>query len=72
MFIWHVIILTNAGKTVGPNGPPYIGQLIFHPLKKYEVWRFVTYMFVHSGYFHIIFNVLIQLALGIPLEMVHR
>ena len=29
-------------------------------------------MFVHSGYFHIIFNILIQLVLGIPLEMVHR
>ena len=29
-------------------------------------------MLVHSGYFHIIFNILVQLALGIPLEMVHR
>lgn len=29
-------------------------------------------MFVHSGYFHIIFNILMQLLLGIPLEMVHR
>ena len=29
-------------------------------------------MFVHAGYFHIVFNLLIQLLLGIPLEMVHR
>jgi membrane associated rhomboid family serine protease len=72
VFIWHVVSLSNLGKTVGPNGPPYIGYLIFDPNKKYEVWRFFTYGFVHSGYFHIIFNVLVQLILGIPLEMVHR
>ena len=72
VFIWHVVALTNRGQPVGPNGPPYIGQLIFHPEKKLEGWRFLTYMFVHSGYFHIIFNVLVQLVLGIPLEMVHR
>ena len=73
VFIWHVILLSNKGDKVGPNGPPYIeGKLIFNPGKKWEVWRFLTYMFVHSGYFHIIFNLLIQLLLGIPLEMVHR
>ncbi len=73
VFIWHVILLTNQGKSIGPNGPVYHeGKLIFNPTKKQEVWRFLTYMFVHAGYFHIAFNVLIQLALGIPLEMVHR
>ena len=72
VFIWHVITLTNQGKTVGPDGPPYIGILIFDPNRKWEFWRFVTYMFVHSGYFHITFNLLIQLILGLPLEMVHR
>ena len=73
IFIWHVIILNNRDQSVGPNGPPYVeGPLIFNPYKKWEVWRFLTYMLVHSGYFHIIFNLLIQLLLGIPLEMVHR
>ena len=58
---------------LGPNGPPYIqGVLIFNPCRKWEVWRFLSYMFVHAGYFHIVFNLLIQLLLGIPLEMVHR
>ena len=74
IFVWHVIKLSNMGKTVGPNGPPLIANntLIFDPNRKYEVWRFITYMFVHSGYFHIAFNLLIQLIIGIPLEMVHR
>ena len=58
---------------LGPNGPPYVeGKLIFRPCEKWEVWRFLSYMFVHAGYFHIVFNLLIQLLLGIPLEMVHR
>lgn len=74
VFVWHVILLSNKKDVVvGPNGPPYIeGKLIFDPNRKWEVWRFLTYMFVHSGYFHIVFNILIQLALGLPLEMVHR
>ena len=73
VFVWHVILLSNQGKSVGPNGPPYVtGKLIFHPGRKWEVWRFLTYMFVHAGYFHIVFNLLVQLLLGIPLEMVHR
>ena len=58
---------------LGPNGPPYTkGWLIFNPCRKWQVWRFLSYIFVHSGYFHITFNLLIQLLLGIPLEMVHR
>lgn len=35
------------------------------------MWRFVTYIFVHATITHILFNVLIQLLIGIPLEMVH-
>jgi len=73
VFVYHVIILTNQGHSVGPDGPAYTkGPLIFNPHKKKEVWRFLTYMFVHSGYFHITFNLLVQILLGVPLEMVHR
>nr|XP_002130870.1 rhomboid-related protein 2 [Ciona intestinalis] len=45
--------------------------LIFDPRKRQEVWRFLTYMLLHAGLEHILFNLLIQLLLGIPLEMVH-
>ena len=52
---------------MGPNGPVYIqGVLLFNPHKKQELWRFLTYMFVHSGYFHITFNVLIQVGTVSP------
>jgi rhomboid-related protein 1/2/3 len=73
VFVYHALILTNQGEDIGPNGPAYTkGPLIFNPLKKKEIWRFFTYQFVHSGYFHICFNILVQLMLGLPLEMVHR
>ena len=36
-----------------------------------QVWRYLTYSLVHSGLFHVTFNTLVQLVLGIPLEMVH-
>ena len=52
---------TTTGQTVGADGPVYINSpLIFNPDKKKEVWRFLSYMLVHSGYFHITFNVVVQ------------
>ncbi|KAI5642611.1 rhomboid family domain-containing protein [Phthorimaea operculella] len=53
------------------NGP--IAQtLIYNPHKRFEVWRFITYMLVHVGVVHLLVNLLVQLFLGVPLEMVHR
>ena len=54
-------------------GPvPYCSHLIYNPSRRVEAWRYVSYSLVHSGLFHVTFNILIQLVLGIPLEMVHR
>ncbi|XP_014243641.1 protein rhomboid [Cimex lectularius] len=44
---------------------------IYNPHRRKEAWRFLTYMFVHVGFFHLLVNVVVQLLLGIPLEMVH-
>ncbi|XP_019875758.2 rhomboid-related protein 2 [Aethina tumida] len=53
------------------NGPA-AALFIYDPNKRGEVWRFVTYMFVHIGVMHLIVNLLVQILLGIPLEMVHK
>ena len=34
-----------------------------------QVWRFLTYQFVHVNMEHIVFNTLMQLVVGLPLEM---
>ncbi|XP_049879529.1 rhomboid-related protein 2 isoform X2 [Pectinophora gossypiella] len=58
------------GKT-SANGP--IAQLlIYNPYKRNEAWRFITYMLVHVGVVHLLVNLLVQLFLGVPLEMVHK
>ncbi|KAK6640671.1 hypothetical protein RUM44_012368 [Polyplax serrata] len=45
---------------------------IYNPHRRAEAWRYFTYMFVHIGIFHLMVNLLVQIMLGIPLEMVHR
>ncbi|XP_070620603.1 rhomboid-related protein 2 isoform X2 [Erythrolamprus reginae] len=46
--------------------------LIYRPEKRKEAWRFLSYMFLHAGLEHIIGNLVLQLCLGIPLELVHK
>lgn len=46
--------------------------LIYNPFKREEAWRFVSYMLVHAGVQHIVGNLVMQLTLGIPLELVHK
>lgn len=46
--------------------------LTYKPERREEAWRFISYMFVHAGVEHIVGNLLMQLLLGIPLEMVHK
>ena len=45
--------------------------MIFRSNQKSEIWRYITYMFVHVDYSHTVFNMLMQVFVGIPLEMSH-
>ncbi|MGH0164744.1 UNVERIFIED_CONTAM: hypothetical protein FKN15_047902 [Acipenser sinensis] len=45
--------------------------LVYHPGHRAQVWRFFTYMFMHVGLEQLGFNALLQLMIGVPLEMVH-
>ncbi|KAL9902253.1 protein rhomboid-like isoform X2 [Glossina fuscipes] len=45
--------------------------LVYRPDRRLEIWRFITYMVLHVNWFHLSFNVIIQLLYGLPLEMVH-
>uniref|UniRef100_A0A3Q3X0I7 Rhomboid-related protein 2 n=1 Tax=Mola mola TaxID=94237 RepID=A0A3Q3X0I7_MOLML len=46
--------------------------LTYKPELRQEAWRFISYMFVHAGVEHIVGNLVLQLLLGIPLELVHK
>ncbi len=45
--------------------------LIYTPARRHEAWRFLSYMFIHLYHWHLVSNIIMQLILGIPLEMVH-
>lgn len=64
-FVYHLI--TNP-----PNASVPIDSIfIYRPDKKHEIWRFLLYMLLHAGWFHLTFNLIVQVLIGIPLEMVH-
>lgn len=65
VFVYH--LLTNP-----PNSSVPIDSIfIYRPDKKHEIWRFLLYMLMHAGWFHLTFNLIVQVLIGIPLEMVH-
>jgi len=52
------------------DGPvPYCSMLIYNPHRRWEAWRFFTYMFVHIGINHFVFNMIMQILVGVFLEM---
>ncbi|KAM3173294.1 hypothetical protein ACTXT7_012791 [Hymenolepis weldensis] len=53
------------------TGFPYFSPLFFDPRRRKEVWRFFSYMLVHQGIFHIIFNSLMTFIQGTLMEWVH-
>lgn len=60
-------------KPIGENtNGPAATLFIYNPYKRAEAWRFVTYMFVHVGVMHIMMNLIIQIFLGVALELVHH
>ncbi|KAG7197980.1 hypothetical protein KM043_016209 [Ampulex compressa] len=67
LFLYDVI----AHKSLSVEGPAAT-LFIYNPHKRYQAWRYLTYMFVHVGVFHLVVNLLVQIMLGIPLEMVHK
>ncbi|KAL5292846.1 RHBDL3.2 family protein [Megaselia abdita] len=50
---------------------PINSWLIYSPSRRQEVWRFLTYMLLHANWFHLGFNVFVQIVVGAPLELVH-
>ncbi|KAJ8958523.1 hypothetical protein NQ318_002318 [Aromia moschata] len=50
---------------------PITNALKFNPNKKHEVWRYLTYIYIHSDMFHLYGNILVQILIGVPLEIVH-
>ncbi|CAI2723327.1 unnamed protein product [Schistosoma spindalis] len=76
VFIYYVVTYSNKPSSsnivTASSGVPVDSILIYNPTKRHEVWRFLTYMFIHNGYVHLAFNCLLQVVLGLLLEIVHK
>jgi rhomboid-related protein 1/2/3 len=46
--------------------------LEFNPSKRGEVWRYLSYCLVHQNWEHIIINTVLQLLVGLLLEVIHK
>uniref|UniRef100_A0A0A1WPE5 rhomboid protease n=2 Tax=Zeugodacus cucurbitae TaxID=28588 RepID=A0A0A1WPE5_ZEUCU len=63
---------TAATRELIPHMPIASDSVfIYRPDRRLQVWRFLSYMFLHANWFHLGFNVVIQLFYGIPLEVMH-
>ena len=45
--------------------------LLFDPQRRDQICRFLTYMFVHANFMHVLTNIVGQVIVGLPLEMAH-
>lgn len=73
VFVVYAVELEESGNPVtATHGVAMYSPLVYKPSRRYEVWRFLTYMLMHQGYMHILFNMIFQLAFGLPLEIVHK
>ncbi|XP_050423690.1 protein rhomboid isoform X2 [Adelges cooleyi] len=58
----------------GPYAAPSVPMdsvFIYRPDKRQQLWRFMLYMFLHASWVTLVFNLTVQLLVGLPLEMVH-
>jgi len=63
-------LYTSYSVPITWTGPvPYCSSLIYNPSRRWEVWRFASYMLVHIGVGHFVFNMIMQVLVGVSLEM---
>ncbi|XP_076454648.1 rhomboid-related protein 2-like [Babylonia areolata] len=73
VFVVYALELEEKGTPVtATSGVALYSPLVYTPSRRYEAWRFLTYMLMHQGYMHILFNMIFQLVFGLPLEIVHK
>ncbi|MDE3154986.1 MAG: rhomboid family intramembrane serine protease [Acidobacteriota bacterium] len=66
--IWANVVMFVLTYVLFPVLQPYLGLVPALFLDRYFLWQPVTYLFIHGGFFHIIFNMLVLWMFGVTLE----
>ncbi|KAL4219613.1 Rhomboid-related protein 2 [Mactra antiquata] len=73
VFVIYAMQLKDTNDPVtATSGVPLYSPFIYKPSRRYEAWRYFTYLLIHQGYMHLVGNLVFQLLLGLPLEFVHK
>jgi len=64
------VVLWLLPRSTEQIATEYLGLVPFHVLSNWWAWQLATYMFVHAGLFHIIFNMLALWMFGTELERI--
>jgi rhomboid-related protein 1/2/3 len=70
-FLNFRVTQTSSEKQTSKKPSGIYSALVFSAFKREQIWRFLSYMFIHSSQAHLISNVVFQILLGLPLELVH-
>ncbi|XP_071111628.1 rhomboid-related protein 2-like [Haliotis cracherodii] len=70
--VYAVELAGTSTPVTATTGYPRDSPLVYRPTRRYEAWRYLTYMFIHQGWEHLIGNMLLQLFVGVSLEMIHK
>uniref|UniRef100_A0A182Q7X4 Rhomboid-like protein n=1 Tax=Anopheles farauti TaxID=69004 RepID=A0A182Q7X4_9DIPT len=66
---WSLLVVSALQIAIFTcNNDALSQKLIFSPVRQHEVWRFVTYTFLHAGTVHLVLNIIIQILVAFPLE----
>ncbi|XP_076455035.1 rhomboid-related protein 2-like [Babylonia areolata] len=65
VFIYYTAEFTAEAINIVPAFSP----LMYLPQKRHEPWRFLSYFLLHQGAVDLAFNVLLQVVVGFPLEI---
>src|SRR5262249_42904153 len=67
-----IFVLRAAIDVIAPaQRPHFLGLLALSPFEvtgEFRLWQLATYMFLHAGLFHILFNMLALWMFGVELE----
>ncbi|PVD21625.1 hypothetical protein C0Q70_17424 [Pomacea canaliculata] len=73
VFLYYVADIYHLGGRVHLlDGVAAYSPLMYLQNKRQEVWRFVSYIFLHQGWVDLILNLGLQVLLGFPLEVMFR